>query len=85
MGVGWVAPTSGEPVYRLYNPFVPGGDHHYITSKLECDSLVAAGWSYEGVGWRSGGSQQPDDSQTPRCPLDSRRRGLALNEELPLA
>lgn len=55
-GVGWVAPTSGEPVYRLYNPFVPGGDHHYTTSKFECDSLVAAGWSYEGVGWRSGGS-----------------------------
>ena len=55
-GVGWVAPVSGDPVYRLYNGHVRGGDHHYTTSASERDSLVRAGWSYEGVGWRSGGS-----------------------------
>ena len=55
-GVGWVAPSAGAPVYRLYNGHVKGGDHHYTTSKAERDSLVRSGWSYEGVGWRSGGS-----------------------------
>ena len=43
-------------MYRLYNGHVRGGDHHYTTSASERDSLVRAGWSYEGVGWRSGGS-----------------------------
>ena len=52
-GVGWVAPTSGDPVYRLYNPYVTGGDHHYTTSADERDACVAAGWRYEGVGWYS--------------------------------
>ena len=52
-GLGWVAPTSGDPVYRLYNPYVTGGDHHYTPSAEERDSLVAAGWRYEGVGWYS--------------------------------
>ena len=54
-GVGWVAPASGDPVYRLYNPYVTGGDHHYTPSVAERDSLVAQGWRYEGVGWASGG------------------------------
>ena len=53
-GVGWVAPTEGDPVYRLYNP--NAGDHHYTTSSAERDNLVAVGWKYEGIGWRSGGS-----------------------------
>lgn len=55
-GVGWVAPASGDPVYRLYNPFVTGGDHHYTLSPQERDTLVAAGWRYEGVAWASGGT-----------------------------
>ena len=42
-GVGWVAPVSGDPVYRLYNGHVRGGDHHYTTSASERDSLVRAG------------------------------------------
>ena len=52
-GIGWNAPTSGDPVYRLYNSYVDGGDHHYTLSKTERDALVVAGWSYEGVGWYS--------------------------------
>ena len=55
-GVGWVAPASGDPVYRLYNPYVTGGDHHYTLSPQERDTLVAAGWRYEGVAWASGGA-----------------------------
>lgn len=48
---GWVAPSSGDPVYRLYNP--NAGDHHYTLSQSERDNLVKAGWRYEGVGWYS--------------------------------
>lgn len=55
-GVGWVAPASGTPVYRLYNPYVTGGDHHYTMSVKERDSLKRAGWRAEGIGWYSGGS-----------------------------
>ena len=46
---------SGAPVYRLYNPYAPGGDHHYTMSVGERDALVKAGWRSEGVGWYSGG------------------------------
>lgn len=46
----------GNESSPLYNPFVPCGDHHCTTSEFERDSLVVVGWSYEGVGWRSGGS-----------------------------
>lgn len=52
-GMGWIAPTSGTPVYRLYNKYVPGGDHHYTTSEEERDACIAAGWSDEGIGWYS--------------------------------
>lgn len=54
-GIGWIAPTTGAPVYRLYNPNAPGGDHHYTGSKEERDNLVSVGWRYEGIGWYSGG------------------------------
>lgn len=54
-GVGWVAPTTGDPIYRLYNPNAPGGDHHYTGSEEERDNLVSVGWRYEGVGWYSDG------------------------------
>lgn len=53
-GAAWVAPeTSSTPVYRLYNPFVPGGDHHYTTSKQEYDILKESGWKQEGIAWYS--------------------------------
>ena len=48
-------PTSGDPVYRLYNPYVVGGDHHYTLSASERDRLVGLGWRAEGTGWYSGG------------------------------
>ena len=54
-GEGWVAPTSGDPVYRLFNPYAPQGDHHYTLNKDEYDSLVKLGWSGEGVAWYSAG------------------------------
>ncbi|MEO1772344.1 leucine-rich repeat protein [Candidatus Enterococcus ferrettii] len=50
-GIGWYAPTKGDPVYRLYNP--NAGDHHYTLNGNEKDMLVKVGWRYEGVGWFS--------------------------------
>lgn len=50
-GIGWIAPTKGNPVYRLYNP--NAGDHHYTKSANEKDTLVKVGWQYEGIGWYS--------------------------------
>lgn len=55
-GVGWRAPTKGDPVYRLYNP--NAGDHHYTTSAAERDYLVKVGWNYEGVGWYSASAKR---------------------------
>lgn len=43
-GIGWQAANSGEPVYRLYNPNVKGGDHYYTLSKYEAQTLVNLGW-----------------------------------------
>ena len=38
-------------LYRLYNPYT--GEHFYTQDASERDSLVTAGWQYEGVGWSS--------------------------------
>ena len=54
-GVGWIAPSTGDVVYRLYNPFVAGGDHHYTMSESEYEALEGLGWKQEGRGWYSGG------------------------------
>jgi hypothetical protein len=48
-GIGWYAPVSGKPVYRLYS----GTDHHYTMDETEMRVLLDAGWKYEGVGWYS--------------------------------
>ncbi len=54
-GIGWVAPTEGDEVWRLSNPFVAGGDHHYTMSESEYEALEGLGWKQEGLGWYSGG------------------------------
>lgn len=43
--------NNAEPVYRLYNPYVPGGDHHYTTDKHEYIELKEVGWIQEGIAW----------------------------------
>lgn len=48
-------PTGGDPVYRLYNPYVSGGDHHYTMNEREYYQLGMLGWIKEGVGWYSAG------------------------------
>ncbi len=43
------AEQAGINMYRMYNP--NSGEHFYTSSGFERDSLVGAGWSYEGIGW----------------------------------
>lgn len=50
-GIGWYAPSQGDPVYRLYN--ANAGDHHYTLNNDEKNHLVKVGWKYEGIGWYS--------------------------------
>lgn len=49
-GIGWYGCTSGDPVYRLYNPNVRGGDHYYTVNKAEADGLTARGWRMDNGG-----------------------------------
>ncbi len=44
-GVGFVAPTSGSRVYRLYNS--NSGEHIYTIGEKEKNNRVQAGWKYE--------------------------------------
>lgn len=44
-----------QNMYRLYNP--NSGEHFYTASEGERDSVIAAGWSYEGIGWYSDPNQ----------------------------
>ncbi len=41
--------VASQPMYRLYNPW--SGEHFYTADPAERDSVEAAGWTYEGVGW----------------------------------
>ena len=50
--------TESNPMYRLYNP--NSGEHFYTASAAEKDTLVAAGWQYEGLAWKA-----PEKSKTP--------------------
>ena len=45
-GTGWEAFTTGDPVYRLYNPN-NGGDHYYTANADEANKLVALGWRWD--------------------------------------
>lgn len=49
---------SGTSMFRLYNQYT--GEHFYTSSQVEVDSLVAVGWSNEGVEWTA-----PTESDTP--------------------
>jgi len=49
-GVGWYGASSGEPVYRVYNPNSRGGDHYYTMSRYEAQSLVNKGWRWDNNG-----------------------------------
>lgn len=51
-------PTGNREMYRLYNP--NSGEHFYTASAKERDTVVAAGWNDEGVGWTA-----PNKSDVP--------------------
>ncbi len=46
---GTTDPVSTQAMYRLYNP--NSGEHFYTASTIERDSVIAAGWNDEGIGW----------------------------------
>lgn len=51
-GIAWYTRDSkyngiGKALYRLYNKYVPGGDHYYTTDYEEYRSLIKAGWEGE--------------------------------------
>lgn len=63
LGLAFATPTPSlaedtQVMYRLYNP--NSGEHFYTESSYERDSVVKAGWRYEGVGWVA-----PTTSDTP--------------------
>lgn len=41
--------VNAKEMQRLYNP--NSGEHFYTDKILERDTLVIAGWQYEGIGW----------------------------------
>ncbi|MDR2976907.1 MAG: Ltp family lipoprotein [Streptococcaceae bacterium] len=47
-GVGWQTPSSGDPVYRLFNPNArDAGSHYYTMSSYEASHLQSLGWIWE--------------------------------------
>ena len=46
---GTTDPVGTQAMYRLYNP--NSGEHFYTASTIERDSVIAAGWNDEGIGW----------------------------------
>lgn len=55
-GVGWIAPSQGDPVYRLYNK--NNGDHVLTMDEVERDKLMKIGWKYEGIAFKSDEKKQ---------------------------
>lgn len=51
--VSYSAPTTGTPIYRLFNPYETSNYHHYTVSTEECEFLIALGWRLEGIAWYS--------------------------------
>ena len=62
-GVGWTATDNRDdviPVYRLYNRYVPGEDHHYTTDKNEYNELKKFGCIQEGATWYVPSEEWPE-------------------------
>ena len=45
------AESKEMPVYRVYNPYMTVGSHHFATDKVEKQILLDQGWIDEGIGW----------------------------------
>lgn len=52
-GIGWYSAdtTTGEKLYRAYNPNARAGSHNYTRSWEEQSSLIKVGWKDEGIAW----------------------------------
>ena len=69
-GEGW---HSGGTVvvYRQYNRYATTGTHNYTTDKNENDTLVANGWTEEGIGWYALGEGWPVETPSEPSPEPS--------------
>ena len=50
-GIAWNAPTTGVPVYRLFNPYEQKNDHRLTASEDEAEFMTSVGWLLEGAAW----------------------------------
>ena len=61
--------NQGAPIYRLFNPGATGqyaASAHLFTKDLnEKNTLIAAGWNDEGIGWYATGDGTTDPSKEP--------------------
>lgn len=72
-GLAWYSDVNRtQPVYRLFNPNLRSGSHHYTLAQNEVKTLQSRGWRYEGVAWyaaSAGAPQQPEDNVILNVPL----------------
>lgn len=51
-GIAWNSDKSKKvKIYRLFNPGLISGSHHYTKDLNEVNVLKNRGWKYEGIGW----------------------------------
>lgn len=51
-GIAWYSdPDKSVPIYRLFNPTLTSGSHHFTTDMTEVNVLKTRGWKYEGPAW----------------------------------
>ncbi|GAB2026993.1 DUF6287 domain-containing protein [Lactovum odontotermitis] len=83
-GIGWYAPSAGDPVYRIYNPNAKGGDHYYTMNKAEADYNVSLGWKWDNNGkptFYSGGKIADYVAYNPNADSGAHNYTTDLNEQ----
>ncbi|GAB2024846.1 hypothetical protein OfM1_09170 [Lactovum odontotermitis] len=83
-GIGWYAPQTGEPVYRIYNPNAKGGDHYYTKSKFEAEHNVSLGWKWDNDGkpaFYSGGDVANFVAYNPNADSGAHNYTTDMNEQ----
>ena len=83
-GLGWKSPSSGIPVYRVYNPNSKGGDHYYTQNRSEAQQLVDKGWKWDLNGtpaFYSGGNKNLYVAYNPNAKSGSHNYTTSLFEQ----
>ncbi|MDR2977169.1 MAG: hypothetical protein LBV19_07710 [Streptococcaceae bacterium] len=83
-GIAWYSPTTGTPIYRIYNPNALGGDHYYTTSKFEAEHNVSLGWKWDNDGaaaFYAGGDVKTYVAYNPNALSGSHNYTTNINEQ----